>query len=598
MSLKAQLAEQLTHILEKLDIHDIQPLIDYPSNPEFGDFSTNVAMMAAKKAGKNPRELAEELRREMGEGRWEKVEIAGPGFINFWIKDSALLAEIESVKNSNTVVERKEKGKVIVEYSSPNIAKPFTVGHLRSTIIGDAVANLLEVTGWTVYRDNHVGDWGTQFGKQICAIKKWGNIEEIEKADRPVKNLVELYIKFHEEAEKHPELEDEAREWFKKLEDGDKEAREIWQQCIDWSWKEFQEIYDELGVPSGKDAVFENNGRGYGESYFEDKMDGVIQELKVKHVLHEGKEGAQIVEYPESSKLPPLMILKKDGATLYATRDLATDKFRLEKYGKDVVIINEVGAEQSLYMQQIYMLEQMLGWVEKQQRVHIRHGLYRFKEGKMSTRKGNVIWLEEVLEEAKKRAWNLQKHETVLSETDAVTINKKEGKAAQQHVLGADHRLKIATMVGIGAIKWNDLKRSPDQDVVFDWDEILTMQGNSGPYIQYTFARTQSVLKKGDGRREMGDGINSKLNKEERDLLRLLSRFSDIVHEAAMRYSPNILATYLFELAQAYNLFYQKHQILNAELEILQVRLLLTSVTGKILHQGLSLLGISAPENM
>jgi arginyl-tRNA synthetase len=565
--LKQEIAQLIEKVLQEKEIKDVKVIVDYPADPKHGDYSSNVALIAAKKVGKNPKdfatELIEDLRFKIKDLRLiEKVEIAGPGFINFFVAKEALMKAASEDKFSDI-----GKGKtVVVEYSSPNIAKPFTIGHLRSTIIGDAVANLLQAVGYDVNRDNHLGDWGTQFGKQIYAIKTWGNEEALENSDRPVKLLVDLYVKFHEEAEKNPTLEDEGRAWFKKLEDGDEEARSLWQKCIAWSWKEFDAIYQQLDV-----SFTENNGKGYGEAYFEDKMASVIDELKEKQLLKEGENGAQLVFFP-GDQYPPLMILKKDGSTLYATRDLATDKFRLEKYGKDILAINEVGAEQALYFRQLFKLEEMLGWFAPGQRVHIKHGLYRFKEGKMSTRKGNVIWLEDVLEEAKTRAASLQKAETTAED--------------------------LVTQVAIGAIKWNDLKRTPEQDIAFEWDEVLNMQGNSGPYLQYTFARTQSVLRKASGMSLVFPQATEEISADERDLLRLLARFDEVVVEAAGRFSPSTVATYLFELAQAFNLFYQKYPILKGDDTVQHFRLALTSATGNVIKRGLNLLGIQAPERM
>ncbi len=572
MTIKQQIISEISKVIKDWEIEDVDVKVDYPSDPKHGDYSSNVALIGAKKLGNNPMELAQQIAAEFkaqsAKGKiFEKIEVVKPGFINFSLSSEFLIHKLQS---SSEITKKDSGKKIVVEYSSPNIAKPFTIGHLRSTVIGDAIANLLEATGSQVFRDSHVGDWGTQFGKQIYAVKEWGDEAEIEKSEHPVKILVGLYVKFHEEAEKNPELEDKAREWFKKLENGDPVARDLWQKCIDWSWKEFDAIYKELGVPSKKGGEFENNGRGYGESFFEDKMDATLEELKRKGLLKTGKEGAQIVEFDKKTKLPPLMILKKDGATLYATRDLATDKFRLENYGKDVTVINEVGVEQSLYFQQLYMLEQMLGWYKKEQRVHVKHGLIRFKDGKMSTRKGNTIWLEDVIEEAKKRACSL---------------GESSGK--------------ITTQVAIGAIKWNDLKRDPKQDIMFDWDEVLNMQGNSGPYVQYAYARTQSVLAKVQSSKLKVQSLeNLKLKPEERELLRLLNRFDEVVQEAAIRFAPNILANYLFELAQAFNLFYQKCPIIKSEKGVRSLRLSLTQKTGEVIKDGLKLLGIESPAKM
>jgi arginyl-tRNA synthetase len=348
------------------------------------------------------------------------------------------------------------------------------------------------------------------------------------------------------------------------LEDGDQTARDLWQQCITWSWKEFSRIYNELEIDL---AGFENDGKGYGESYFEDKMAPVIAELKERNLLKTGDEGAEIIEFPLDTKLPPLMVIKKDGATLYATRDLATDKFRLEKYGSDVTVINEVGIEQSLYFQQLYMTEKLLGWFEDSQRIHVKHGHYRFKEGKMSTRKGNVIWLEEVIQEAVKRAKDLGK------------INSDSVSAKQ---------------VAIGALKWNDLKRSSHLDVTFDWDDILNMQGNSGPYLQYTAVRCASVIEKSN--KPISAEFDTLLNKEERAILVKLLEYPEAVIKSTLDYAPHYLCTYLYEFAQIFNAFYNQHKIIGADNESL--RLMLARQTQSILVQGLTILGISVPESM
>lgn len=594
--------KQIQQALEKAtaqftDEHVVVTLTT-PGDKSHGDYACNVALVLfsfpfVKQQHpqiKSPVELAEKIVEELKKDKSlgsiiERTEVAKPGFINFFLTEEYLLNNLQTILNSNTYGNSEvNKGKeVVVEYSSPNIAKPFTVGHLRSTIIGDAIANLLEATGYTVHRDNHLGDWGTQFGKQIYAIKTWGNEEEIEKSDRPVKMLVDLYVKFHEEAEKNPELEEEGRKWFKRLEDGDGEAKRLWQKCVDWSLKEFKKIYEELGI-----SFTENNRIGYGEAFFEDKMVPVVDELIQKKLLVEDN-GAKLVFFADE-KYPPLMIIKKDGATLYSTRDLATDKYRKEIHGEDIKIINEVGMEQSLYFKQLYETEYLLGWFKEGQRVHVSHGHYRFKEGKMSTRKGNVIWLEDILEEAKKRAAVLAKE-------------------------NLDN--KTAEMVAYGAIKWSDLKRSSHQDIVFDWDDVLNMEGNSGPYLQYTYARTQSVLRKGESAKGKGESTKENslnasrltLHPEEESLLRALYHFPEVVGEAAVRLSPNIVCIYLFELAQSFNLFYQKHQIISSEVgkvgEVREVddgvqnfRLALTEGVGKTLKQGLNLLGIQSPERM
>lgn len=569
MNTKQEIIKTLAGVVEDLAGESVEIKLEIPQDSAHGDYSSNLALVLSKKLSKNPREIADDLKikiQDLNLDILEKVEVAGPGFLNFYISKSYLSKNLENIilnKESYGKSDENKDKKVVVEYSSPNIAKPFTIGHLRSTIIGSALSNILSATGWEVFRDNHLGDWGTQFGKQIYAIKEWGSEEEIESSENPVKELVSLYVKFHEEAEKTPELEDKARAWFKKLEDNDPEARRLWQKCIDWSSKEFDKLYKALDV-----TFTENNGRGFGESYFEDKMTPIVAELDEKQLLKEDKE-ARLV-YFENDKYPPLMVLKQDGATLYSTRDLATDKQRLKTHGDDVVIINEVGAEQSLYFNQLYELEKLLGWVKEGQRIHVRHGLYRFKDMKMSTRKGNTIWLEDVLKEAIDKAQKLG----------------KEGSAVSQEI-------------GIGALKWNDLKRDPVADIIFDWDDMLSMDGNSGPYVQYTYARTQSILAKVEGMNSEFRIRDLELHKEELEILRKLQYFPEIVSFASDNLSTSVLCNYLYELSKEFNLFYEKHRILNVEDENTKAfRIGLTAGVGQVIKNGLTLLGISSPQKI
>lgn len=603
MKITTHIQQLITKALNDLELeNELEIHLEHPADFSHGDYASNIAMMIFKRQDKfkSPRELAQAIADKISdkEGLIEKVEMAGPGFINFILSEAFLIGEMASlVKNKASYSGKKNKGKkAVVEYSSPNIAKPFTIGHLRSTIIGDCIANLLEELEYEVFRDNHLGDWGTQFGKQIYALQNLGegsleaNIRKISQSDSPVKELVKLYVDFHKLAEEKPEIVDEARAIFKKLEDGDKQVRELWQLCIDWSFVEFDRIYSRLGV-----KFTENNGRGYGESYFEDKMKSVIEELEkitkgsdlIKY--EEGNNGAMLVSFPEKSKLPPMMILKSDGATLYATRDLATDKWRLEeKYGKDTLIVNEVGAEQSLYFRQLFFIEKALGWVKPEQRVHVGHGMYRFKDGKMSTRKGNVIWLEDVLDEAVAKATKL---------------------ASEERPILAGDLEKIA----FGALKWSDLKRSSHLDVTFDWDEIMTMEGNSGPYMQYTYVRCQSILNKLENlditnpfdilinlKSYLKSLSSYQMADEEKELLRNLYTYFEIVEKAAEEFSPHYLATYLFNLAQVFNKFYGSHKVIgsNESKEVEQLRVMMVIATSILIKKGLRLLGIEVVSKM
>ena len=529
--------------------------IEYPES-KFGDYSSNVAFSLSKILGMNPREVAEKIAEYFNNGNskfFKKVEVAGPGFLNFFIQDKIFSDNVSSIlklgkKYGQSKINKNKK--IIVEYSSPNIAKPFTIGHLRSTIIGDALANILEFSGAKVIRDNHIGDWGTQFGKMIVAIKKWGDISEIKKSKEPVKDLVALYVKFHDEVEKDKTLDDLARSWFTKLEKKDKEAVLIWKLCINLSLKEFEKIYKRLGI-SFDTAV--------GESFFNDKMDVIVEEAIQKGIA-KVSEGATLVFF-ENDRYSPLMLLKSDGSSLYALRDLATDKWRKKKYGKDTIIINEVGVEQSLHFKQLFETEKLLGISNGNDRFHIAHGLYSFKSGKMSTRKGNVIWLEEVLEEAKKRA-------EIFNES-------------------------VAEEVGIGAIKFNDLKRDSTKEIVFDWDEILNLGGDSGPYLQYSSARAFSILEKAKNKPKVvvpKDWIVT-------DIEKLLARFGEVVERSAIELKPNQLALYLLDLACAFNNFYTHNKIIGSG-EGEKYRLAITESFRTVLSNGLTLLGIKSLKKM
>lgn len=548
--------DQIVKVL--CDITGISDIaVEFSSNEKFGDCSSNVAL---KNKELNLQEIVDEI---------NSLDLPFTAsfvgrFINFSIKKDILvdnLIQIDSAKENYGKSNLGEGKLAIVEYSSPNIAKPFGVGHLRSTVIGDSVASLMEAIGYKVMRDNHLGDWGTQFGKVICAIKKWGDEEEIESSDSPVTELVNLYVKYHEESKIDPKLDDEARGWFKKLEDGDTETKRLWQKCVDWSWVEFEKIYDLLGIKF--DPSF-NDGRGLGESFFESRMTPVIKELEEKKILKVGEDGAKLVFF-NGEKYPPLMILKKDGTTLYSTRDLATDKYRLEKYNPELVI-NEVGSEQSLYFKQLYEIEKILGWYKDGQRIHVGHGLYLMGGKKMSTRAGKTVKLDEVLVEAIERAKKLGNSDDV-----------------------------VAKQVGIGAIKYFDLSHQPMTNINFDWDSMFSMDGNSSPYIQYTIARINSLVSKGKSTDELKiDQLN--INDEETAILRKLAQFQEVIVSAAKTYSPNILCNYLYDLASKFNTFYNKHKIVGSDEE--EFRLLLSKSTAQVLRNGLKLLGIESPERM
>jgi len=524
--------------------------LEHPEREEWGDYA--VYMKPGPEADKVIKKL-EKL------DFVESVTRVGD-FINIRLKNAYLVSQLEKVTNMPDLGLGK---KVIVEYSSPNIAKLFGIGHLRSTIIGQALYNIYKLLGYEVVGDNHLGDWGTQFGKLLYMMDKEGipAVAEINLA-----KLEELYVTYHKLSEDDPAAagDEEARRWFKRLEDGDKTARQLWQKCVDVSMVEFERIYDLLGVKMDN---------AYGESYFEKIMPEVIAEAKKKGIAKES-QGAWIIDIP--GQKTPLVLVKSDGGTTYATRDLATLKFRRDKW-QPKKIVYEVGGEQTLHFQQVFAAARLLGYAEKEtELVHTRHGLYLSAGGKkFSTRKGDSIKLEEVLEEAIERA-------------------RKLGNTDQ------------AAVVGIGAVKYFDLMHQVQSDIVFDWEKIMNLEGNSGPYIQYTFARTQSVMGKVQNFSYNELSLyEGQLHPEEETIIRWVYKFSEVVEESAGRYAPNLLANFLYELAQRYNTFYNKHSILTpqggteAELQRIRLfRLLLTEATGQVLKNGLNLLGIQAPERM
>ncbi len=529
------LRDQLRQTIAKaanVDISEVQ--LEHPNLESYGDYSTNIAI----KNKLDAKAIAAQI---------PGATVAGPGFINIRLTNEELLrnlgssTDIPDIGNSQTVV---------VEYSSPNIAKHFGIGHLRSTIIGQALYNLHKVLGYKTIGDNHLGDWGTQFGKLLYMIDKYGL------TDFDIDKLEDIYIEFHKLAENDETLENEARRWFKRLEDGDKNSREIWQKCIQISLREFSRVYDLLEVKVDNAC---------GESFYEDKMPTIIKKAQDKIAIK--SDGAWIIETGHES---PLMLLKSDGGTTYATRDLAAVLYRMNTYDP-IKIIYEVGAEQTLYFSQLFVASRKLGLVDdKVDLIHTKHGLYLAPDGKkFSTREGNTVKLDEILKEAIDRA-------KALGCADDST----------------------AKAVGIGAIKYFDLLHGIQSNIIFDWDKILALQGNSGPYLQYTYARTQSVLRKNQ-ESLMIDDLSLNLNNEELSILRHIYKFPEVVEEAASRYSPNLLCNFIYELAQRYNTFYNQCSILSAQRKgEREFRLYLTQKVGEVLKKGLNLLGISAPEKM
>ena len=547
----------------KLSEEDLANLIAVPPDSKLGDYA-----FPCFKLGK-AKEEAEKLKTKIKLPHFvAKIEVAGP-YLNFFLKNKIVMEETLS----HIYQEQKEFGKqnlgkgkkILVEFSSPNIAKPFGIGHLRSTVIGSCLYKLYRALGYDVFGVNHLGDWGTQFGKLIAAYHKWGSEEELK--HDPIKYLLHLYVKFHQEAEKDKSLENEARAEFKRLEDGNKESIALWEKFKELSLQEFRRIYNILEV---------NFDSFHGEGFYNNLLESSIKELqqKVKTTI---SEGALIVDL-EKYNMPPFMLRKSDGASTYHTRDLAAALFRLRKY-KPEKIVYVVGSEQRLHFQQLFKILELAG-VEKNKLVHVDFGLFRFPEGKMSTRKGQVIFLEEVLNKAIELAGK------IIEEKNPTLQNKKE----------------VAVMVGVGAIIFADLSNDRIRDIDFDWNRMLSFEGETSPYIQYTHTRACSILRKAV--KEHNQGVSPHVNfelfeqAEEIAVVKKLYAYPEIIEKTALNYKPHHLAHYLIGLAQAFNEFYHKCPVLSEDKNQTKARLLLVDCVRQVLENGLNMLGIQAPEEM
>ncbi len=549
------------------DIETKKIEVSVATNEKFGDFQTNFAMMNSKIIGKNPRAIAQEIVDNLEPNNViDKLEIAGPGFINIFLKSEylgELLKKSRNEKYDFSFLNRD--GDVIIDFSSPNIAKRMHIGHLRSTIIGDSVARIYRYLGYHLVADNHIGDWGTQFGKLIIGYRRWLNQEAYK--ENAIEELERVYVEFTKQSEEHPELEEEARLELKKLQDGDEENYALWKEFIKVSLDEYEKLYSRL------DVHFDTY---YGESFYHPMMQGVVDELVEKGLAVED-DGAKVVFFSEEDNLFPCIVQKKDGAFLYSTSDIATIKFRRENYNVNKLIYLTDERQQD-HFKQFFKITEMLGWdVEK---YHIWFGIMRFADGVFSTRKGNVIRLEQLLDEGKKRAYDI--------------VNEKNPD------LSAEEKDQIAEVVGVGAIKYADLSQNRQSPIIFEWDKILSFEGNTAPYLQYSYARIQSILRKAAAEgKEIDYSKEIKIeNKQERALADHIATFPMVVLKAAESFKPNIIADYLFELSKKFNSFYNSCPILNQEDDILYSRGLIAKVAGETIKEGLSLLGIKTLDRM
>lgn len=559
MDFKKYIAEK-TAPLCAMEESALYNLLEKPKDETMGDIAFPCFTLS-KTLRKAPNMIASELKDKIGtDDVIEKVSQVG-GYLNFFLSRKgfakSLIGEIDAAGEDYGKSSEGEGKTVIVEFSSPNIAKPFHIGHLFSTAVGNSLSKIYAFLGYKVERINHLGDWGTQFGKLICAYKKWGNEEEVKKS--PMAELTRIYVKFHTEAEADPSLEDEARAEFHKLEEGDKENTKLWSWFREESLKEFMRVYDRMDV--GFDSF-------NGEAFYSDKMDSVVSELTEKNLL-KLSDGAQIVEFPD---MPPAIILKQDGSTIYATRDLAAAIYRANTYHfyKNIYV---VGIPQSLHFKQIFAILDMMGKPYAADCVHVGFGTVKFASGAMSTRTGNVVLLETVISEAVKKTAEIMK------------ANGNEGDASD-----------TAEKIGIGAIFYTFLKNSREKDIIFDWDDILDFNGESGPYVQYSYARGRSVLRKEAPNGEIS--FDYDITDEEYTLLKLLSEFSDNVRAAMAKNEPFYITRYVTAVSKAFNKFYNTAPILKAEDNVKNARLKITEATCTVIKNALALLGIKTVERM
>ncbi len=568
---KQIIANKIAEIAE-LSEQNLITYIEIPKDIKNGDYSFPCFRLA-KELKKAPPIIANEIKEKLDEKsnempEIEKIEVVG-GYLNFFINKDELTKEIlQQVTN----IETSEKSKVgngkniVIDYSSPNIAKPFHIGHLRSTVIGGALYNIYKYLGYNVTGINHLGDYGTQFGKLIEGYKLWGNEYNIEKD--PINELTKIYIRINEACKQDEQILENCRNNFKKLEEGDKYCTEIWEKFRSLSLKEFQKVYDLLG------SKFDSWN---GEAFYSDKMPEIIDILDRTGKLIES-QGAKIIDLEDKGINTPCIIEKSNGSTTYATRDLAAILYRARTYDFDKALYL-TSYEQTLHFKQVFEVAKLLGIDEKYTKglEHVSFGMILLPTGKMSTRGGNVIKLEELLNEAITRA------KDVIEQKNPELENKEE----------------VAKKVGIGAVIFNDLSASRIKDEVFEWDAILNFQGETGPYLQYTYVRTKSVLEKAEYLPKMEEIDTKKLQDEySQNIIKLLYNFENTLIQVTEKNEPSILSRYLIELAKAYSSFYNENKIIVEDKDVQNARVYLTYVVGKVLKEGANLLGIEMPEKM
>jgi arginyl-tRNA synthetase len=562
---KGKIVLGLSGLIESMEPKEIEVIMEVPADSNMGDYAFPCFKLA-RVFRKAPNLIAEDIAGKFGEQDYLESVVSVGGYINFKIdKELYVSGVVGQVLKERDRYGSSDEGagkKVIVEFSSPNIAKPFHIGHIRTTVIGNSINKIYKFLGYDTISVNHLGDYGTQFGKLIVAFRAWGEREVVEKD--PIKELLKLYIRFHEEAEAAPELEDQAREWFKKLENNDQEALGLWQWFREVSLKEFSKVYDLLDIEFDSYA---------GESFYSDKMPEIVESMRQKNLL-ELSQGAEIVNL-EDYGMSPALITKSDGSTLYITRDIAAAKYRKETYNffKNIYV---VGSQQILHFKQLKKILELMGDEWAEDCIHVPFGMVALEEGTMSTRKGRVVFLEDVLEKAVKR-------------TSEIIENKNPD---------LENKHEVARQIGIGAVMFQELSNSRVKDYVFSWEKTLSFEGETGPYVQYTHARCASLLRKGGPLETDSFDASILTDDVSMEITRQLSKFKETVAEAGRKYEPAVVSRFVVDLAQLFNRFYHEHSIVVDDPKIRQARLTLTMCVKQTLKNGLALLGMQAPEKM
>lgn len=565
--MKEKICKCIANTLGNLSEYEVMKLIEIPPEDKMGDFALP-CFSFSKVLRKNPTIIAKELKGAMqevqGELGIEKLEAVN-GYLNIFMNRTKYIQYwIDKMKEPEFGIVKNGSGKTIcMDYSSPNIAKNFHVGHLRTTVIGNSLYRIYEKLGYKVVRINYLGDWGTQFGKLIVAYKKWS--DEATVKEKGIEELLRIYVKFNTESEKNPELVDEARQWFVKMEQNNEEAIEIWKWFKEISLLEFTRVYELLGVS------FDSYD---GESFYRDKVPSLVEELKNKGLLKES-QGANIIDLSDYD-MPPCLITKSDGGSIYHSRDIAAILYRKENYGFDKCLY-VTGVEQSLHFKQVFKAIDVMGYDWADTLIHVPYGLVSLEGEKLSSRNGNIIYAEDILNEAIERAYHL------IEDKNPDLPDKEEA----------------ANKVGVGAIIFHDLFNQRIKNVDFSWEDVLSFDGTTGPYVQYTYARAKSIIKKNKDVVEY-ERIDCNVLTEDMGyaLIKALSGYEEAIEKAAERYEPSVIARYLVSVATSFNRFYHECPILQAEEKTKQARLILVDLAQRMILDACSLLGMSCPEEM